>query len=54
MTRREVLSSFAAAMFTLAASVRAQQKRPPRIVPRSSWQTVNIGDVAHSPGVLGL
>lgn len=26
----------------------------PRLLLRSSWQTVNIGDVAHSPGVLAL
>lgn len=28
--------------------------RPPRILLRSSWQTVNIGDIAHTPGVLRL
>lgn len=28
--------------------------RPPKIVLRSSWQTVNIGDIAHTPGVLNL
>lgn len=29
--------------------------RPPKsILLRSSWQTVNIGDVAHTPGVLAL
>jgi hypothetical protein len=41
----------------LAASLsghRLQEKRPPRIVLRSSWQTVNIGDIAHTPGVLRL
>jgi hypothetical protein len=27
---------------------------PPEILLRSSWQTVNIGDIAHSPGVLEL
>ncbi|MFF0887087.1 polysaccharide pyruvyl transferase family protein [Streptomyces sp. NPDC003456] len=26
--------------------------RPPRILLVSSWQTINIGDVAHSPGAL--
>ena len=26
----------------------------PRILLRSSWQTVNIGDIAHTPGVLAL
>ncbi len=28
--------------------------RPRRILLRSSWQTVNIGDIAHTPGVLAL
>ena len=28
--------------------------RPPRLLLRSSWQTVNIGDIAHTPGVLAL
>ena len=38
----------------LPASVWAADKRPPRILLRSSWQTVNIGDIAHTPGVLRL
>ncbi|TXT23535.1 MAG: hypothetical protein FD138_3213 [Planctomycetota bacterium] len=32
----------------------SQATRPPRILLRSSWQTVNIGDIAHTPGVLAL
>lgn len=28
--------------------------RPPRILLCSAWQVVNIGDVAHTPGILGL
>src|ERR1700758_2755030 len=28
--------------------------RPPRILLRSSWQTVNIGDIGHTPGILRL
>jgi polysaccharide pyruvyl transferase WcaK-like protein len=28
--------------------------RAPRLLLRSSWQVVNIGDVAHTPGVLAL
>jgi polysaccharide pyruvyl transferase WcaK-like protein len=36
-----------------ALTLRAQ-KRPPRIVLRSSWQTINIGDIGHTPGVLAL
>ncbi len=39
---------------TLAATLRAQTKRAPRILLRSSWQTVNIGDIAHTPGVLAI
>ncbi len=27
---------------------------PPKILVRSSWQTVNIGDIAHTPGILGI
>jgi hypothetical protein len=38
----------------LAPLLRAADKRPPRIVLRSSWQTVNIGDIGHTPGVLAL
>ncbi len=52
LNRRQFLSAgfFAA----LAASLRAADGRPPRILLRSSWQTVNIGDIAHTPGVLRL
>jgi len=32
----------------------AADARRPRIVLRSSWQTVNIGDIGHTPGVLAL
>ncbi|MEO6245830.1 MAG: polysaccharide pyruvyl transferase family protein [Opitutaceae bacterium] len=53
MNRRHFLASSAAA--SLAFSLRANgSKRPPRIVLRSSWQTVNIGDIGHTPGVLAL
>lgn len=38
----------------LSASVVSAEKRPPRILLRSSWQTVNIGDIAHTPGVLSI
>ncbi|KLU01391.1 hypothetical protein RISK_006547 [Rhodopirellula islandica] len=29
-------------------------KPPKRVLLRSSWQTVNIGDIAHTPGVLSI
>ena len=50
--RRFLESAFVAA---IAASLGAADgKRAPRVVLRSSWQTVNIGDIAHTPGVLAL
>lgn len=37
-----------------APPVHAAAPRRPRILLRSSWQVVNIGDIAHTPGVLTL
>ncbi len=57
MHRRTFLAATGATFATaLVASVRAATpaSRPPRIVLRSSWQTVNIGDIGHTPGVLAL
>jgi len=51
MNRRTFIKS--AALASIAASVHAAGKRP-RLLLRSSWQTVNIGDIAHTPGVLAL
>jgi hypothetical protein len=50
VSRRYFLPALPAAV----ATVLSGQKRPPRIVLRSSWQTVNIGDIGHTPGVLAL
>jgi polysaccharide pyruvyl transferase WcaK-like protein len=52
MHRRAFLQSSLAA--ALAGSLRAAEDRPPRILLRSGWQIVNIGDIAHTPGVLAL
>jgi hypothetical protein len=52
MNRRAFLESTLVA--ALAVSLRAADKHPPRILLRSSWQVVNIGDIAHTPGVLAL
>ncbi|MCU0916296.1 MAG: polysaccharide pyruvyl transferase family protein [Planctomycetes bacterium] len=52
MNRRCLLQAALGA--TLARSIRAAGQRPPRLLLRSSWQTVNIGDIAHTPGVLRL
>lgn len=54
MNRRRFIASASAAA-ALATSLRgAGRKRPPRILLRSSWQSVNIGDVDHTPGALSL
>ncbi len=34
--------------------LRKPGSRAPRILLRSSWQTANIGDIAHTPGLLAL
>ncbi len=52
MHRRTFLQTGLAAALSTAIPVAAQRK--PRILLRSSWQVVNIGDIAHTPGVLAL
>jgi polysaccharide pyruvyl transferase WcaK-like protein len=52
MKRRGFLQGGLAA--AIAASIGAGASRKPRILLRSSWQVVNIGDVAHTPGILAL
>lgn len=49
--RHFVASTFAA---TLASALHAEEKRPRHILLRNSWQTVNIGDIGHTPGILQL
>lgn len=54
-SRRKFISHAAAIASTVAASKCAfARPRAPRILLRSSWQVVNIGDIAHTPGVLAL
>lgn len=53
LSRRRFLASSLAGVLA-ARTGRAAAARPPRIVLRSSWQTVNIGDIGHTPGVLAL
>ncbi len=52
MRRRTFLQ--AVALAGLSTPGLSAQKRRPRILLRSSWQVVNIGDIAHTPGVLAL
>jgi hypothetical protein len=55
MNRRTFLTSTAAATLLPAVfSAAAKAGRPPRILLRSSWQSVNIGDIGHTPGALSL
>jgi polysaccharide pyruvyl transferase WcaK-like protein len=52
MKRRIFLKTAVAATFVMQSGAAA--RRAPRILLRSSWQVVNIGDIAHTPGVLAL
>lgn len=54
MNRRNFLRSTlaTAALPSIALAQNARAKK--RILLRSSWQTVNIGDIAHTPGMLHL
>lgn len=52
ITRRTFLAQ-SAGVFALNATPTFTQKSP-RILLRSSWQVFNIGDIAHTPGVLTL
>ena len=56
MKRRNFLETtlVASIVASVSPSALALEKRPPRILLRSSWQTVNIGDIAHTPGVLAI
>ena len=53
MNRRAFLQGLLAASVSIPLHS-AETKRPLRILLRSSWQVVNIGDIAHTPGVLAL
>ncbi len=51
--RRTFLQATAATLVS-QIGIAAEGRRAPRILLRSSWQVVNIGDIAHTPGVLAL
>ena len=46
--------SFSFVCFTALVGSAVAAEAPPQILLRSSWQTVNIGDIGHTPGVLRL
>jgi polysaccharide pyruvyl transferase WcaK-like protein len=52
MNRRQFIHTSLAS--SLVSALPAQEGKPQRILLRSSWQTVNIGDIAHTPGMLAL
>lgn len=52
-SRRHFLGAIIAAS-AAPALLLAQNRRATRILLRSSWQTVNIGDIAHTPGMIAL
>ena len=61
LSRRQVLAASAGALAGAAIPgllpARADEKTVPKqpvVLLRSGWQTVNIGDIGHSPGVLAL
>ncbi len=55
MSRREVLAGIAAVgCGVVCGGEEGVQSRRRRLLLRSSWQTVNIGDIGHTPGVLRL
>ena len=54
MNRKRFLELTLAASILSAARPALAAGRRPRVILRSSWQTVNIGDIAHSPGVLTI
>lgn len=51
-SRRSALRTGIAAVAASTLAGAAAAARPRRILLRSSWQTVNIGDIAHTPGLL--
>lgn len=56
MNRRTFLAELTAALAAARSGPghAAAAVGPPRILLRSSWQTVNIGDIGHTPGVIRL
>lgn len=59
MNRRDFLAGVAAvaAARAISSSFAAENGptgRPPRVLLRGSWQSVNIGDIGHTPGALRL
>jgi polysaccharide pyruvyl transferase WcaK-like protein len=54
MNRRELLTLSTLPLAAALDRAAAAGKRPRHILLRSSWQTVNIGDIGHTPGLLRI
>ena len=54
MNRRTFLKLAGAGSAVGVLGRAATSRRAPRVLLRSSWQTVNIGDIGHTPGVLAV
>ncbi len=54
VARRVVLGGAAVLAVTAAAGRAKAASKPRRVLLRSGWQIENIGDVAHTPGILAL
>lgn len=52
ISRRGALGAAVASLMAPLLAGAADGKAPKHILLRSSWQTVNIGDIAHTPGLL--
>ena len=53
ISRRQAVTVAAATTFAPLIA-RAAERPPKHLLLRSSWQTINIGDIAHTPGLLRL
>ena len=53
-SRRSALSLLGGSALATAIVQATDGNKAPKILLRSSWQTVNIGDIAHTPGVLSI
>ena len=54
MDRRKFLYAGFLATVAVKGMASSKAEKRPRILLRSSWQTVNIGDIAHTPGLLAI
>ena len=53
-SRRDALLALIAPLFLAGASRRPRRSDVTQVLVRSGWQTENIGDIAHTPGLLAV